>query len=206
MSDIGGMEKYSSFFPFKYKEYDIPVNQCFIALDQYNCRDLKLDKVNTCMKFFAASANRPSACAYLMPVKNGGQKTGIPMKGQEVVEDRLLSYKYWILDGQHSIYAAKYLRWQEMKKDSCCEELRRVYEKRKARIVVDPQPHVAIAISAIANEEAQALYVKQPYGNILKHLRSQWVFNQPPPRPAHGVTEGSISRANWDVCQFSLLS
>ena len=27
-SDTGGMEKYSKYFPFKFKEYEIPVDQC----------------------------------------------------------------------------------------------------------------------------------------------------------------------------------
>jgi len=61
-------------------------------------------------------------------------------------------------------------------------------------------------ISSIANEEAQALYVKQPYSDILKNLRSQWNFNKSPLRPGHGVIEGSTSHANWDVCQDLLLT
>ena len=77
-------------------------------------------------------------------------------------------------------------------------------KKRKARIVVDLQPEVATTISAIANEEAQSLYVKQPYSDILKHLRSQWVFNNSPSRPMPGVTEGSPSRKDWDVILYPL--
>ena len=81
-----------------------------------------------------------------------------------------------------------------------------MYEKREARIVVDPQPKVATAIFAIANEEARSLYVKQPYFDILKQIRSQWVFNNSPSRPMPGVTEGSPSCQDWDVCPYSLLS
>ena len=171
-SDTGGMEKYAEYFPFKYKEYEIPVDQCWLAPDHYNSRQIEPNRVDACMLFFGGSANRPAACAYLMPVKNAGKKKGIPMKLSEVVEEKLTEYSYWIIDGQHSIYAAKYLRWQEMEKDGRSQELVQVYEKRKARIVVDPKPQVAIAISVIANAEAQPLYVKQPYSDILKHLRS----------------------------------
>lgn len=63
------------------------------------------------MLFFGASANRPRACAYLMPAKNAGnKKKGIPMKLSEVVEEKLSEYSYWIINGQHSIYAARFLR------------------------------------------------------------------------------------------------
>ena len=41
-----------------------------------------------------------------------------------------------------------------MVKDGNSTELIEVYEKRKAQIGVDPEPQVATAISAIANEEA----------------------------------------------------
>ena len=151
------------------------------------------------MMFFAASANRPSACAYLMLVNDGHVRKGIPMKVAEVKEDKLIDYKYWIIDGQHSIYAAKMLRYQEEKKPGNLKDLRRVYKERKARIVVDAPPQVSTAISAIANEEAKALYVKQPYSEILKHLRSQWIFKGRPPKPGQGEKEGAESRASWDV-------
>ena len=122
------------------------------------------------------------------------------MKVSEVIEDKLTEYSYWIIDGQHSIYAAKLLRYQEIEKDGRSQELVAVYEKRKARIVVDPEPEVATAIFV----EAQSLYVKQPYSDILKHLRSQWVFNNSPSRPMPGVTEGSPSCKDWDVSLYPL--
>ena len=67
--------------------------------------------------FFVASANRPGASAYLMPLKNAGKKKGIPMKQSGVSEEKLTKQSYWILDGQHSIYAAKFLRCQKMVKN-----------------------------------------------------------------------------------------
>ena len=83
------MEKYSNYFPFNYKEYEIPVAQCYLAPDHYNSRQIDAHRVNECVLFFAASANRPGACAYLMPVKNAGKKKGIPMKQSEVSEEKL---------------------------------------------------------------------------------------------------------------------
>ena len=137
-----------------------------------------------------------------MPVKNAGKKKSVPMKLGEIAEEKLTTYSYWIIDGQHSIYAAKFLRYQEMEEGGQSQELVEVYEERKAWIVVDPEPQVAIAICAIANEEAQSLYVKQPYNDILKHLRSQWVFNNSPSKPTTGVIEGSPSRKDWDVSLY----
>ena len=162
--------------------------------------------VDECVLFFAASANRPGACAYLMPVKDAGKKRGYAMKQNEVSEEKLTEYSYWNIDGQHSIYAAKFLRCQEMVKHGNSTELIQVYEKRKAQIVVDPEPQVATVISAIANEEAQTLYVKQPYYDILQHLRSQWIFNNSPSWPTTGVTEGSSARIDWDVRFYLLLT
>ena len=122
-SDTRGIEKYSKYFPFKYKEYEIPVDQCWLAPNHYNSHQIESARVHECVLFFGARANRPGACAYLMPVKNAGKKKGIPMKVSEVIEDKLTEYSYWIIDGQHSIYAAKLLRYQEIEKDGRSQEL-----------------------------------------------------------------------------------
>ena len=200
------MEKYSKYLPFKYKEYEIPVDQCWLAPDHYNSRQIEPKRVDEWVLFFPASANRPRACAYLMPVKNAGKKKGTPMKLSEVKEEKLTEYSYWIIDGQHSIYAAKFLRYQEMEKDGRAKDFIQVYEKRKAQIVVDTEPHVATAIFAIVNEEAQSLYIKQPYYDVLQHLISPWIFNNSPSRQASRVTKGSPSCKDLDVCPYPLLS
>ena len=51
-SDTGGMEKYSKYFPFKYKEYETPVDQCWLALDHYNSRQIEPKRVDECVLFF----------------------------------------------------------------------------------------------------------------------------------------------------------
>ena len=85
-----------------------------------------------------------------MPVKDANKKKRITMKQSEVSEEKLSEYSYQILDVQHSIYAAKYLRCQEMVKDDSSIELIQVYEKQKAQIVLDPEPRATVAIFAIA--------------------------------------------------------
>ena len=126
------MEKYCKQFPFKYKEYEIPIDQCWLAFDHYNSHQIDSKHVDEVVLFFGASANRPGACAYLMPVKEAGKKKGVPMTVSEVMEEKLTEYSYWIIDGQHSIYTAKFLQYQEMEKDGSSQELIKVYEKRKA--------------------------------------------------------------------------
>ena len=62
-SDTRGMEKYSKYFPFKYKEYEILVDQCWLDLDHYNSCQIEPQRVDECVLFFGASANRPRVCA-----------------------------------------------------------------------------------------------------------------------------------------------
>ncbi|KAI5081664.1 hypothetical protein GOP47_0001407 [Adiantum capillus-veneris] len=69
------MEKYSTYFSFKYTEYEIPVTNCFLDPNHYNPHQLDEEQLINCMLLFVAGANRPSSCAYLMPVKNCGQTT-----------------------------------------------------------------------------------------------------------------------------------
>jgi len=58
-SDTRGMEKYAKYFPFKYKEFEIPIDQCWLAPDHYNSHQVEPNRVDACMLFFGASANRP---------------------------------------------------------------------------------------------------------------------------------------------------
>ena len=62
-------------------------------------------------------------------------------------------------------------------------DLKDIYHYQKACIVVNEPPKACVAISQLANLEAQALYKKQPYGKILQHLRAQWVHYKKPSRP-----------------------
>lgn len=204
--DTGGMNKYINYFPFQYKEFDVPVQNCLLAPDHFNTRIMDTKRAESVLFGFSESTTRPAACAYLMPVKNAKSKEGIPMKVEEVEESKLQEYKYWILDGQHSIYAAKVLLFNQQSNEETFQRLIDVYKFRKARIVVNAPPFVATAISAIANDEAKALYVKQPYSQILRHLQSQWIFSGRPTRAAIGIAEGHVSRAGWDVSDFLLFS
>ena len=78
-------------------------------------------------------------------------------------------------------------------------DLKDIYRYQKARIIVDAPAEVCVAISRLANLEAQALFKKQPYGEILKHLRAQWVHYNKPSRPTPGLTKAHSSRIDWDV-------
>ena len=204
--DTGGMDKYIKYFPFQYREFDIPVQNCWLAPDHYNARIMDIKHAEGVLFGFSRSTTKPAACAYLMPIQNAKTKGGTPLAVEEIEESKIKDYHYWILDGQHSIYAAKFLLHNQQNNKEIFERLIDVYKFRKARIVVNAPPLVATAISTIANEEAKALYVKQPYSQILKHLRSQWIFSGRPPRPGTGIVEGNSARAGWDVSYFLFLS
>ena len=195
------MEQYSSYFPFKYKEFEIPVENCWLAPDHYVSRVFEINTMKVRMKGFAASRNRPASCAYLMPVKNHGAKRGERMKSEEIIENQLHHYHYWIIDGQHSIYAAKVIRDSDL--ETASASLKEIYKFRSARIIVDAEPRITVPISKIANDEARALYVKQDLSDILTHLRHQWIYTGRPPRPSPGVKQGSDARSQYDVSTHS---
>ena len=70
--------------------------------------------------------------------------------------------------------------------------------------MVNAPPHVTVAISKMANLESQALFTKQPYSDILRHLRAQYNHYGKPARPAVGAPKGHASRKDWDVSKLLL--
>lgn len=46
--DTGGMNKYIEYFPFQYREFDIPVQNCWLALDHYNARIMDKNMLSVC--------------------------------------------------------------------------------------------------------------------------------------------------------------
>ena len=122
------------------------------------------------LEWFTSKANNPSSCAYLMPIDWVQNDKAIPKKKDEVKVEDIQNYDYWIIDGQHSISCAKILVTNDL--DDDLVHLKDVYRYRKARIIIDAPPQVTVAISRMANIEAQALFTKQPYNDILKHLRA----------------------------------
>lgn len=167
------------------------------APNHYLCRTLDPPEVNERLKGYINHKNRPASCAYLMPIKYMGEKHGIPLTKEQLSEAKLQEYSYWIIDGQHSIYAAKVVMYNKLPPEKM--DLKDIYRFRKARIVVNAPAEVCVAISRLANLEAQALFKKQPYGEILKHLRAQWVHYNKPSRPTPGLIKGHSSRIDWDV-------
>ena len=122
--------------------------------------------------------------------------TNMPLKTDEVQGDKLASYNYWILSGQHSIIAARaFLRNKSTKYVSRKE----FYRYRTARIVVDAPKEVAVRISKMENIETQTAMKTQPYVEVLKHGRGQWLAYGCPTKPKPGVPMGHDSRIPWDV-------
>ena len=171
----------------------IPVDQCNLAPDPYKCRPLSDMYVKYLLRQFAGHSRPVSNAADLMLYD---PMTKIPLKENEVQGDKLATYHYWILSGQHSIIAARaFLRNKSTKYISRKE----FYKFRTARIVVDAPKEVAVRISRMENIETQTAMKTQPYLEVLKHGRGQWLAYSRPAKPKPGVPVGHESRKLWDV-------
>ncbi|MCO5567930.1 hypothetical protein L7F22_021626, partial [Adiantum nelumboides] len=135
----------------------INVDQCNLALDHFKCRPLSGVYVKFLLRQFAKHSRPVSNAADLMPYDPIKKE---PLKANEVHADKLATYHYWILFGQHSIIAARaFLRNKSMKYAS----RREFYKYRTARIVVDAPKEVAVRISKMENIETQTTMKTQPY-------------------------------------------
>ena len=171
----------------------IPVEQCNLAPLSYKCRPLSDDYVKYLVKQFAGHSRPNSNAADLMPYD---PVTNLPLRSEEIDKDKIEHYHYWILSGQHSVMAARgFLRVQNEK----YAKRKVFYEKRIARIVVNAPKEIAVRISKMENIETQTIMKTQPYVEILKHARGQWLAYSMPKKPKPGVPVGHNSRKLWDV-------
>ncbi|MCO5546609.1 hypothetical protein L7F22_000039 [Adiantum nelumboides] len=135
----------------------INVDQCNLAPDHFKCRPLLGVYVKFLLRQFAKHSRPVSNAADLMPYDPIKKE---PLKANEVHADKLATYHYWILSGQHSIIAARaFLRNKSVKYAS----RREFYKYRTARIVVDAPKEVAVRISKMENIETQTTMKTQPY-------------------------------------------
>ena len=112
---LGSIDQYKEYFKFGvFQEFDIPVLHCMEAPNHYVCCTLDHLEVNERLKGYISHKNRPASCAYLMPIKYLGEKQGTPLTMEQLSEAKLQDYSYWIIDGQHSIYAAKVLMYNRL--------------------------------------------------------------------------------------------
>ncbi|MCO5596626.1 hypothetical protein L7F22_050693 [Adiantum nelumboides] len=133
----------------------INVDQCNLAPDHFKCRPLSGVYVKFLLRQFAKHSRPVSNAADLMPYDPIKKE---PLKANEVHADKLATYHYWILSGQHSIIAARaFLRNKSMKYAS----RREFYKYRTARIVVDAPKEAFVIVanitfnhSSFANREA----------------------------------------------------
>ena len=171
----------------------IPVDQCNLAPNAYKCRALSEVYVKYLLRQFAGHSRPVSNAADLMPYD---PITKIPLKTDEVHGDKLTSYSYWILSGQHSIIAARAFLQNKSTKYVSRKEF---YRYRTARIVVDAPKEVAVRISKMENIETQTAMKTQPYVEVLKNGRGQWLAYGCPNKPKPGVPLGHDSRILRDV-------
>ena len=176
----------------------ISVEQCNLAPDKYKCRPLSSVYVKFLLQQFAKHSRPVSNAADLMPYD---PITKEPLKTDEVHGDKLATYHYWIISGQHSIIAARaFLR----NKSTQYASRREFYKYRTARIVVDAPKEIVVRISKMENIETQTSMKTQPYVEVLKHGHGQWLAYSCPSKPKPGVPIGHKSQRLWDVSSFAL--
>ncbi|MCO5550217.1 hypothetical protein L7F22_003699 [Adiantum nelumboides] len=91
----------------------INVDQCNLAPDHFKCRPLSGVYVKFLLRQFAKHSRLVSNAVDLMPYDPINKET---LKANQVHTDKLATYHYWILSGQHSIIAARaFLRNKSMK-------------------------------------------------------------------------------------------
>ncbi|MCO5591555.1 hypothetical protein L7F22_045542 [Adiantum nelumboides] len=155
----------------------INVDQCNLAPDHFKCRPLSGVYVKFLLRQFAKHSRPIFNATDLMPYDPIKKE---PLKANEVHVDKLATYHYWILSGQHFIIATRaFLRNKSMKYAS----RREFYKYRTARIVVDAPKEVAVQISKMENIETQTTMKTQPYVGLLKHGRGQWLAYSCPKKP-----------------------
>lgn len=70
--------------------------------------------------------------------------------------------------------------------------------------MVDAPKEVAVQISKMENIKTQTTMKHQPYVEVLKHGRGQWLAYSCPQKPKSGVPVGHESQKLWDVSFYSL--
>ncbi|MCO5581795.1 hypothetical protein L7F22_035684 [Adiantum nelumboides] len=168
-------------------------DQCNLAPDHFKCRPLSGVYVKLLLRQFAKHSRPVSNAADLMPYDPIKKE---PLKANEVHADKLATYHYWIISGQHYIIAARaFLHNKSMKYAS----RREFYKYRTSRIVVDAPKEVAVRISKMENIKTQTTMKTQPYVEVLKHGHGQWLAYSCPKKPKAGVPRGHESRKDWDA-------
>ena len=181
----------SKYYPFGMEGIYISVQNCFQAPPEYVYRPMVIEHVRNLFKEFIMNPKDCSTKADLMPFD---PKTNMPLTS--VDKANVHSYSYWVLSGQHSIEAAKYV---QVYPNPSVRDIISVYAKRTSRIDLNCPKHICQLISKNANEELPRIMKNAPYPQLIKQLRNQWIAFGCPDRPKTGVAKGHTSRKQWDV-------
>lgn len=102
---MGGLVDYARFYPLGLTfTRQVSVLQCDLAPDEYKCRPLSKPTVTQLVQDFGEMPKPCSFAADLMPYD---PITNQPIKRKDFKKEKLGTYRYWILGGQHSILAAR---------------------------------------------------------------------------------------------------
>ena len=108
------MKQYNNYSHSKYKEVKFYVDSFWFTPDHHISCVFKKEIIIDHMKCFVSSKNRPTSCAYLMPIKCRGETQGILFTKKQVIDSKLLEYSNWINDDQKSFYYTKVVMYNRL--------------------------------------------------------------------------------------------
>ena len=102
---MAGLVNYAKYYPLGLSCIrEVLVDQCDLAPDQYICRPLSPKTVSQLVVDFGGMPKPCSFAADLMPYD---PRTNKCIRLADFKREKVFSYRYWILGGQHSIMAAR---------------------------------------------------------------------------------------------------
>lgn len=198
-------EDFKKYYPFAPKVFEIEVERCIRApstmvyrpFDEAHCKNL--------IRSFLKNIRDVDNLADLVPFD--------PKTGKEVIvteEDQLRKEHglcFWIINGQHTITAAKALQTmpfqqgrdtpESISDNKGIQTAKQIHSTRKSRIICGCPPEKLVQISMQTNKDAKTFGLfKTPLHLSIMHAREQWESYGMISRPKIGQTQSP----KWKVC------
>lgn len=183
-------EKFSHMYPFGQNQtFLIPVTLCDCAPAHYVYRSINKVHYKYLMSQFTSKPHVVDMIADLVPYDVQTKKM---LTKDEIVLSKVLSYRYYVVSGQHSILVARTI----VEAPTCPKHLRDCYSTRNCRILGAQDYLETLKLSRFMNQLHQEVMVKTPYQDALSQARKQWEYFGCPPKPTGGH---SIANSKWKV-------
>lgn len=196
-SSVAKLSKFEKLYPLGlYTTVNIEVERCEMPPPQFNCRPFNKEYCVELQKSFLTTPGIVPAPADVIPF---WATTGdlVHVKDKDILRDRKSDIRFYIVDGQHTIQAAKtIMNIIDIKKPTHAEKLKKCYKMRKARILSHlATPVDCVAISRALNEVNERYQLKSSHSELLLQARKQWEYYNQPARPEGG----GRSTEEWKV-------